>query len=242
MQTLFGSLPDSLPGLKTILPPWLLEDLRALGATLERIRSEPSIPGIEELFIRQGYEPLCARLMARFILFTGVRWAEERVEVEKPLAGVLRRFSKSRTSAVVRRAADKLRIWLDRDEAASLIETWLQDGDLPLLAHDLRQIAASAVNRNENACARLVEIANALLPYLPDPRGRPVSRSTGIHLFLLSWFRSPTRRPAYTWDPVEEDFVDPLTKATRTLLNDPNFDSRPAYRLLLALEIRRHAS
>ncbi len=160
--------------------------------------------------------------MARFILFTGVRWAEERVEVEKPLAGVLRRFSKSRTSAVVRRAADKLRIWLDRDEAASLIETWLQEADLPLLAHDLRQIAASAVNRNENACARLVEIA--------------------IHLFLLSWFRSPTRRPAYTWDPVEEDFVDPLTKATRILLNDPNFDPRPAYRLLLALEIRRQAS
>ncbi len=242
MQTLFGSLPDSLPGLKTILPPWLLEDLRALGATLERIQSEPSIPGIEELFIRQGHEPLCARLMARFIVFTGVRWAEERVEIEKPLSGLLRRLCKSRTSAVVRRAADKLRIWLDRDEAASLIETWLQEADLPLLAHDLRQIAASAVNRNENACARLVEIANALLPYLPDPRGRPVSRSTGIHLFLLSWFRSPTRRPAYTWDPVEEDFVDPLTKATRTLLNDPNFDPRPAYRLILALEIRRHAS
>ena len=239
---MFGSLPDSLPGLKTILPPWLLEDLRALGATLERIQSEPSIPGIEELFIRQGHEPLCARLMARFIVFTGVRWAEERVEIEKPLSGLLRRLCKSRTSAVVRRAADKLRIWLDRDDAASLIGTWLQDGDLPLWAHDLRQIAASAVNRDENACERLVEIANALRPYLPDPRGRPVSRGTGIHLYLLSWFTSPTRTPAYTWDPVAGDFVDRLTKATRILLNDPNFDPRPAYRLLLALEIRRQAS
>jgi len=180
--------------------------------------------------------------MARFIVFTGVRWAEERVEIEKPLSGLLRRLCKSRTSAVVRRAADKLRIWLDRDEAASLIGTWLQDGDLPLWAHDLRQIAASAVNRDENACERLVEIANALLPYLPEPRGRPVSRGTGIHLYLLSWFTSPTRTPAYTWDPVAGDFVDRLTKATRILLNDPNFDPRPAYRLLLALEIRRQAS
>jgi len=222
------------------LPPRFVERLRAHAADIERIRSEPPIAGIEELLIRKGYEPLCARFAARFILFTGARWAKERVAIEKPLAGVLRRLSKSRTPAAVRREASKLRTWLDRDETPPFIETWLQDADLPLITEDLRQIAALAVNRDESACERLVEIAKALLPYLPDPRGRPVSRGTGIHLFLLLLIAAPPNRPSYTWSDVEGDFIDPLTNATRVLLNDPNFDPRPACRLSRSPEISRH--
>ena len=177
--------------------------------------------------------------MARFIVFTGVRWAEERVEIEKPLAGVLRRLSKSRTSAAVRREAIKLQTKLDRSDAEPFIGNWLWQADLPLMAEDLRQLAALTINRDENACERLVHIAKALLPYLPDPRGRPVSRGTGIPLLLLLFIAEPADRPSYTWSDVQGDFVDPLTNATRVLLRDPNFDPRPACRLARTPEFYR---
>jgi hypothetical protein len=132
---------------------------------------------------------------------------------------------------MVSRSARVLQTWLDRGDADPFIRSWLDEAGPPLSTRDLREITALAVNRDERACQRLVEIAEALAPYLPDPRGRRVSVGTGVHLFLILHFGSSGHRPAYTWSDEKGDFVDPLTDATRLFLRDPDFDPRPAYRL-----------
>src|SRR5260370_29936748 len=71
----------------------LIDGLLALADAARRIQSAPPTPGIEALLIQRGDEPLQARVMARVIHICGERWARERTEIEKPLAGVLRRLA-----------------------------------------------------------------------------------------------------------------------------------------------------
>jgi hypothetical protein len=211
-----------------------VQALLTLAAAIRHVQSEPAIPGIEALLIERGDEPLQARVMARVIHICGERWARERTEIEKPLAGVLRRLADEAkaTPPVVSRRAKALQQWLDRgDDVDVFFRDWLEEAGSRLSTQDLREITMLAANRDESACQRLVEIAEALAPYLPDPRGRRVSTGTGVHLFLILHFGSSSYRPAYTWSDEKEDFVDPLTKATRLFLGDPYFDPRPACRL-----------
>ena len=49
---------------------------------------------------------------------------------------------------------------------------------------------------------------------------------------LLSEFRDIVGSASYTWDPVQEDFVDQLTRATRLAFGNSDFDPRPAVRAL----------
>src|SRR5260370_40171105 len=70
-----------------------VQALLTLAAAIRHIQSEPAIPGIEALLIERGDEPLQARVMARVIHICAERWARERTEIEKPLAGVLRRLA-----------------------------------------------------------------------------------------------------------------------------------------------------
>ena len=54
---------------------------------------------------------------------------------------------------------------------------------------------------------------------------------------LLSEFRDIVGSASYTWDPVQEDFVDQLTRATRLAFGDFDFDPRPAVRALKGGEL-----
>jgi hypothetical protein len=220
----------------------LLEAAVGFAAFIQEVQAGAPVPGVEELLLTKGYEPIHARLAARLIVALGAQWARDRVEIEKPLAGVLRGLSKKTQgkSHTLMRNAKRLQTWLDRDDAKAFVATWLEEAGLPLTVEDVRQIAALGGNRDETACERLVEIAKALLPHLPDPRGRPVSSGTGVHLLLLFYISTPAYRPSYTWRDVESDFVDPVTRATRVLLNNPNFDPRPACRLSRMPDFSHH--
>ena len=205
----------------------------ALVGLVGRVVSAPPTPGIEPFLIETGYELLQARFMARVIQGCGERWAEERATVEKPLASVFRQISKHAGARpfIISRRARALQILLHRGEGDVFINRALEQGSSLLSTETLRDITARAVDGDETACYRLVEIARNLVPYLPDPRGRRVSRGTGIHLFLVSHLSFSGHPSAYTWSDEKDDFVDPLTRATRVLLGDPDFDPRPAYRL-----------
>jgi hypothetical protein len=163
-----------------------VQALLTLAAAIRHIQSEPAIPGIEALLIERGDEPLQARVMARVIHICGERWARERTEIEKPLAGVLRRLADEAkaTPPVVSRRAKALQQWLDRgDDVDVFFRDWLEEAGSRLSTQDLREITMLAANRDESACQRLVEIAEALAPYLPDPpREARVHRDGG-----LSW-------------------------------------------------------
>jgi hypothetical protein len=222
------------------MPQTLFETLIAHASNIARwldqlnrsIRATPPTPGIEDLLIKLGHEDLQARVMARVIQTCGERWAEERGAIEKPFASALRQVLKNANAAplVISRRARALQAWLDSRDTKPLIQSGLESAGLLLSVEDLREITALAAERDERACRRLVEIAQTLVTHIPDPRGRPVSTATGIHLFLLLHLGLSGHRATYTWSDEMDDFVDPLTKATRMLCY-PDFDPRPATRL-----------
>jgi hypothetical protein len=72
-----------------------------------------------------------------------------------------------------------------------------------------------------------------LAPHLPEKRGRPISEETCIHLFLLSYLESCGINRAYTYSEKDDidDFVDPVTQATRLALRNDRFSPRYANNL-----------
>src|SRR4051812_32664580 len=209
-------------------PEWV-EGLLRFGEAFERISLMPPIPGIEPLLRKNNHEPTVARIMARLIVGGGQRWARERAELEKPLASELRRLVRSAIgSEAYSSGARALHRLLSREDVEPIIRTAFEKAGLPLYCEEFREIAAAAAARDPQASTQLVEISRAVLAHLCDPRGRRVSAGTGIHLVLLHYLDG---QRSYTWSDKDEDYVDPLTRATREFLRDPDFDPKPAYRL-----------
>jgi len=209
-------------------PEWV-ERLLRLEEALERISAVPPIPGIEPLIRESAEEHLTARMMAQLIVHLGHQWARERTELEKPLASELRRIVRSgiNTKTFPSRARTLHRL-LSRGEVEPIVQTAIEKAGLPLYCDEFRELAAAAAAREMQASEQLLEISTDLLPHLCDPRGRRVSPGTGIHLMLLHYLDG---QQSYTWSDKDEDYVDPLTRAIREFLRDPDFDPKPAYRL-----------
>jgi len=214
------------------MPQSLFDLLVEVRAFVERILAAPPTPGVEDLLIEKGHDPLPARVMSRFIWFAGKQWAEERNTIEKPLASALRRIVKhSGTASRPCYGARMLHALIQRGDADSVIQRVLEKSGSQLSTPAFCDLVGLAANGDERSCYRLIRIARRLMRYLPDPRGKPVSAQTGVHLFLLSQLAYCGHPTKYTWSPEHEDFVDGATKATRFLLGNPCFDPRPAYRL-----------
>ena len=85
---------------------------------------------------------------------------------------------------------------------------------------------------------RVVEIAATVAPVMVVSRGRPVTAASAAHRFfaeILTEGNIERKMPlAYSYSDAEEDFVDPLTGATRLEFGDPDFDPRPARRRIRA--------
>lgn len=210
-------------------PNWLIDGLLRLGKALARISAAPPVPGIEPLLVENGEDPQTAHLMALFIVGLGKRWATERILIEKPLASELRRIMViRRPGRASTRRASALQALLTRGEVEPIVVRVLDGAGLSLSGDTLREIAAAASAGDDEAWRRLVEISRIVLPKLRDPRGKPVSAATGIHLMLLHHLDGQRR---CTWSDTQQDFTDSLTHATRDYLRDPDFDPRPACRL-----------
>jgi len=213
---------------KLMRPEWV-EGLLRLGEALKRVSAMPPVPGIEPLLRKSGNEPQIARIMARAIVSLGQQWARERTELEKPLAGELRRVTRSgRTTGASSSRARALHRLLCRGDIEPIVQAALDRAGSPLHCSEFCEIAAAAAAGEIGAMKEVAEISTAVLPYLCDPRGRHVSPGTGIHLFLLHHIDG---QRVYTWSDEDEDYVDPLTRATREFLSDPDFDPKPASRL-----------
>jgi len=100
----------------------------------------------------------------------------------------------------------------------------------PELASELLDSSYKAAGRDSAACQMLPCCAAQLLPYLADPRGRPLSVATAMHEFLLNVMHDEGTPRAFSWSYVNERFVDPVTEATQIAVGNRTFDPRPAVR------------
>jgi hypothetical protein len=198
----------------------------------ERVAAAPSIPGHEQLLIDLGHHPLLAKVIAYAVQNLGRRWAAEWNETRRQLA-IIRQLSRmsSATALVISRRAQKLRLLFDDGAAKTLIELAVKQSNLRLTLNEISQIVRLAENRNETACRRLVCIAQKLVISLPDSRGRSISEQTGVHRSLLGFLGDLGHPTGHTWCAMLDDFSDPLTRATRLAVGDPDFNPRYACQL-----------
>jgi hypothetical protein len=203
------------------LPP-LLEKV---GEAVERLERMTPAPGYEPLLIERGQHPLCARMMSYFLIRAS-RDAVNQARMERRTVDAIRFLAKPghrRKRATCRRIE-----WLLSDTDGVSRVAGLREGNTGV--HEFRSALEAFARGGPGADERLRQTAAAIAPRLSVARGRKASRATIGHQFLLSVFRQVVGPAGYTWDVEQEDFTDPLTRATRLAFGDPNFDPRPAHR------------
>jgi len=134
---------------------------------------------------------------------------------------------------VISRRAKRFRDECSSLEAQDLIDGAVRKAGLSLTATEFSQLIALACQRDKTACRDLAGMAKQLAPHLPEKRGRPISAETCAHIFLLRHLESWGIDRAYTYSEEDgyDDFVDPVTQATRIAANNPRFSPLHANRL-----------
>jgi hypothetical protein len=177
------------------------------------------------MLVKGGVHPLFARPMAYLLARRGYRSANNSARYPA-VVHAIQFLAKPdrRRQAICRKAAVLLAAWRE----TSVIERIFDDAGLR--DSEFVKLLELTVEGNEAVHRRLCAIAATIAPRLSVPRGRKISAASAAHEFLVKELGPLTKSQGYTWNPLEEDFTDPLTKATRIEFGDPDFDPRPALR------------
>ena len=108
-----------------------------------------------------------------------------------------------------------------------LIENAIQSAGLPLSSDQFEDLVRKAAKRDPAACAQLRDVAQAIYPRMPKARGKSLSTATATHAVLLAYLGERS----YTYSNDEEDFVDPMTRATRRHFEQRRFHPGKAVEL-----------
>ena len=197
-----------------------------LGRALEEIGRSPPIEGYEAFLIEQGRDPFESRFLARVLIKCGAESCREQA-AERKLASAIGRLVKchDRSPLVISRRAKSLRLVLNKAAVEAPLGEALATAGFAGAMDSLKELIDQAVNRDTAACRQLIEISQALHPHLADPRGRAPTVASATHELLLDLLKR-----TFTYDPIEGDFTDGATRATRVAMYSPNFDPRPACR------------
>jgi len=209
----------------------VLQDCHARIMEIWRALDEsPPSPGYEPYLVQLvGANPVVARGMAKLFVRHGKRVAAERRRQPEAVQAI--RFlatSGRRNKAVGRNIA----ILLSVAKETTAIEMLFRSAALDEI--EFIEALKKAADSDPMARDRVVEIAATVAPVMVVSRGRPMSAASAAHNLLvesLSEMGFERKTPvAYSYSSLEEDFVDPLTKATRLEFGDPDFDPRPTRR------------
>ena len=228
--------PDVVERLAAIRAMWdpVLDIVRQLHARLVDIAR-----ALEESSASRGYEPylvqqlkadpLVARGTAKLLVRHGNRVAAERRREPKAVKAIRFLARSGRTNKAFDR---NVAILLGAAKETTAIETLFGSAGLDEL--EFIEALKKAADSDPMARDQVVEIAATVAPVMAVSRGRPMSAASAAHRFLVEslsemGFERKTR-VAYSYSSLEEDFVDPLTKATRLEFGDPDFDPRPTRR------------
>jgi hypothetical protein len=211
-----------------MVPTWRPR-LRLLLHARTLIKRLPPINGYEPLLIADGHTPLMARFFAAATLMSGKQMLAER-RGERDLARAICELAKVRsqsTLVISRRAGVLAKVLALPRVDIPLWRAW-RKANIPDAFSELEKVVARSIERDAEACQRLIELTTALRPHLCDPRGRiPTVESCTHEAFLIL-----REKGAYTYSPDAEDFSDESTHATRLALGVPDFSPLAAHRRL----------
>ena len=216
VEALFVEFSQMFGGM--FLMAWTLGDRAA--------ESHPS-KAYEPLLIERGVKPVWARPLASLEISRGFRVANESKRAPAVVGAIRFLASPGRSQkAITRQAEVLLAAWNE----TSIVDTIFDDAHLG--QSEFIGLLKSVVEGREVTLGRVMEIAAAIARGLSIPRGRKISAASATHEFLLDEAPAVTQVHGYTWDPITDDFCDPLTQATRREFGCANFDPRPAHRRL----------
>jgi len=225
----FGQIADRAESLVNTLAPFL----ERFAASMNSLAEKPEIPGHERFFIEQlGYHPLAAKLTTRQIHESAKLLADE-MNKGRRVRALIDEIAKAKNGSalVISRRAKRLRDECNSDGAQIVIDRAAQEAGCRLASTEFNQLVEAACERAEAACRELGRMAERLAPHLPDKRGRPISVETCAHILFQYVLEHAGIKRAYTYSESNDNFVDPVTHATRLAVNNPDFSPRYANRL-----------
>ena len=195
----------------------------------------------EAILIEKGCDPFAAKAAVHVILNIGFRWVFPEHEAARALGRVLRKLKVSKQGSLANsRRARELLGQTSSALGKKVLSDAIAKSRLKMGIDEIIQIAEAAANRADEAMKELQGIAGILSQYVLDPRGRPISRTTSFHAYLLLLLHHLGKPSLYSrGNGIETtDYFDSATRATRKAWNQPNFDPRGA--VLLVKERLRH--
>jgi hypothetical protein len=181
------------------------------------------------LLIERGVQPILAQALASLTISRGTRLANESKRLPAAVDAI--RFL-AKTGHGRRAIARKAEILLAAREETSIIDAIFAGTEFS--APEFLGLLESAATAGEVQMRRITEIAAGLAPVLSIPRGPKIGVASATHELVLDTFDSVMGGRAYTWNPYDEDFSDPLTQAARKEFQDADFDPQPARRRVKA--------
>jgi hypothetical protein len=197
------------------------------------LAEEPETPGHERFLIEWlGYHTLMARLTARVMHRFGQLLADE-INQGRRVHAIVDEIAKRRecSALVISRRARKLREECNSEGASIAIDRAAQKAGFWLASTEFNELVEAACERDEAACRELGRMAEQLAPHLPEKRGRRISVETCIRIFFQLYLEHEGMNCVYTYSDRNEDFLDPVTRATRLAVNNPDFSPQYANRL-----------
>jgi hypothetical protein len=163
----------------------------------------------------------------------------EEINTGRRIRAVMDEIAKRKdfSALVISRRAKKFLDECSSERAQVVIDGAARKAGLRLTTSEFSELVEAACERNQAACRRLVWMAQQLAPHLPEKRGRPISIETCTHMVFQELVAGGGICPSYTFSEVNgDDFVDPVTQATRLAVNNPRFSPLGAKRLRKTLD------
>ena len=199
-----------------------------VGTALQRVADSPPSSGYEPLLKANGYNYIAARGIAHLMVRRGNRIAAERA-IFSPVVRAIRFLANPKRS---KKAWHKrVILLLTACHETSAIEKIFVDAGLEEFEF-VRQLELAAKG-NEDAYLRISEIAVGLAPGLSIRRGPKITPESAAHEWFLEVI-SEIKPSHYTWNPVDKNFTDSVTVATRREFKNNKFNPQPACRRFVA--------
>ena len=200
---------------------------------LGRGLKHPKDKGYAQLFVSMGYDPNWAGLQAAYVVEQGrIRAATS--QKRPAFAKAVRQLAKPGLSDEAFR--ENAKIVNDAMNGTLLLNDSFIDFSLFEDLTFIREIRF-CVSGDMAGRAEISRIADAMSRRVEVSRGRKLTVASAAHEYLLENL-SIFGDHAYTWCPLQEDFTDPYTQATREEFDDPKFSPRTAARRLQNSELR----
>ena len=141
--------------------------------------------------------------------------------------------TKDRSALVISRRAKRFRDECSSSEAQDQIDGAAQKAGLWSTATEFNQLIDAACERDEAACRDLARMAEQLAPICLKSADDRFPWKPAFIFFCSATSKAWGINRAYTYSEKDgnDDFVDPVTQATRLAVNNPRFSPLHANRL-----------